>query len=154
MAEKTKTEEKKAKRFYEPTCSKVVDVKEWQVDEKGHHHLVKVGEKNFDDEIQLYKDMTDIKILVDRLNNGDVATIKQLTKEGIYGDVNDYPKEYHPAAGQMALHQLYENQPEEVKKQFPTYELFASYFTNLTEAMVAELAKPKEEKKEEAVNEQ
>lgn len=139
------------KRYYEPVSSGIVPVYEWQVDDKGHHHMVKIGEKDMDAEIQLYKDMTDIKILVDRLNNGDVATIKQLSQEGFYGDVNDFPEEYHPAAGAMALHQLYENQPDSVKVKFPTYELFEKYFTNLTAAMVEEMAKPKEEPKAQEV---
>ena len=66
------------KRFYEPKTSPLVDITEWQVDEEGHHILVKVGEKNLDDEIQLYKDSCDIKVIIERMMNGDVATIKQL----------------------------------------------------------------------------
>jgi len=146
--------QEKPKRFYEPISSGIVPVTEWQVDEKGHHHLVKIGEKNRDDEIQLFKNMTDIKILVDRLNNGDIATIKQLSQPGIYGDVNDYPEEYHPVAGAMALHQLYENKYAD---KFETYEAFEKFYTNLTDAMVQKMLDekfPKEEKKEEvATNE-
>lgn len=152
MAQK---ENPKYPHYYEPKSTGIVPITEWTVDDNGHHKLVKVGEKNLDDEIQLYKDMCDIKILVDRLNNGDVATIKQLSQEGVYGDVNDFPEEYHPVAGAMALHQLYENQPDSVKEKFPNYESFEKYFTNMTEAMIAEMAKPKEEKKDEVVaNEQ
>ena len=139
-----KNEEKKPKRYYEPKTSPLVDIKEWQVDEEGHHILVKVGEKNLDDEIQLYKDSCDIKVIIERMMNGDVNTIKQLASPGLYGDVNDYPSEVHPAAYAQGLHQLYENQPDSVKAQFPTYELFEKYFSNLTEAMIAEMAKPKE----------
>lgn len=146
--EKSKTE-KKFKRFYEPKCSPEVDLTEWTIDEKGHHHLVVTGKKNLDDEIQLYKDECDIKILVDKMMKGDVATITQLTKEGVYGDVNDYPAEYHPAAGAQALHSLYENQPDSIKEQFPTYEKFAAYFTNLTEAMIQAMVKQSEEAPEE-----
>ena len=138
-------EEKKRKRFYEPECSPFVDVTEWQVDEEGHHILVKVGEKNFDDEIQLYKDSCDIMVLVDRLMKGDAATIRQLATPGLYGDVNDFPQDVHPAAYAQGLAQLYENQPDSVKEKFPTYELFAKYFTNLTNEMVQAMFAPKEE---------
>lgn len=140
-------EEKKTerKRYFEPKCSPLVDVTEWRVDEEGHHYVVNVGEKNFDDEIQLYKDSCDIMILVDRLTKGDAATIKQLATPGLYGDVNDFPQEVHPAAYAQGLAQLYENQPDSVKEKFPTYELFAKYFTNLTNEMVAQMFAPKEE---------
>lgn len=150
MQENSKT---KTKRYYEPHCTGIVDVTEWRVDEKGHHHLVKIGEKSLDDEIQLYKDMCDIKILVDRLNAGDPAVIHQLSQPMKYGDVNDYPEEYHPVAGAMALHQLYENQYSD---KFATYDEFEKFFVNLTDAMVADMAKPKEQPKESEgkVNEQ
>lgn len=151
MAEKK--EKKIAKRFYEPTCSEEVEVFEWTIDEFGHHKMVVVGKKNIQDEIQLYKDECDIKILVDKMMKGDTATLIQLSKEGVYGDVNDFPKEYHPAAGAQALQQVYENQSDEIKAKFPTFELFAKYFTNLTEAMIADLGKPQEAPKEENVNE-
>lgn len=147
MAKEEKAEKKEelVKRFYEPECSPIIPVYDWRVDEEGHHLLVQTGEKNFDDEIQLYKDQCDIKIIVDRLTKGDPAIIAQLTTEQVYGDVNNYPKEYHPRAGAQALHQLYENQSEAVKAKFPTYELFEKYFTNLTEAMIGQIFVPKKE---------
>ena len=148
--EKSNAKEQKAvKRFYEPKTSPLVDITEWQVDEEGHHILVKVGEKNFDDEIQLYKDSCDIKVIIERMMNGDVATIKQLASPGLYGDVNDFPQEVHPAAYAQGLKTLYDNQPASVKKQFPTYELFEKYFTNLTEAAINAIFEKKEEVKEE-----
>lgn len=136
-----KEENKKVvKHFYEPKSSPLVDVCEWQEDEEGHHLFVKVGEKNLDDEIQLYKDSCDIKVLIERMMNGDVATIRSLASPGLYGDVNDFPEEMHPAAYADGLKNLYENQPESVKKMYPTYEAFAKYFTNLTEEMVKAMA--------------
>lgn len=137
-------EEKTRKRYYEPATSPLVPICEWQEDEEGHHILVKVGEKNLDDEIQLYKDSCDIKVIIERMMNGDAATIRQLAAPGLYGDVNDYPEEVHPAAFAQGLKSLYDNQPEIVKAKFPTYELFEKFFTNLTEATIAEMYKPKE----------
>lgn len=147
--QKTKTK----KRYFEPDCPAVIDVFDWTVDDRGHHKLKKVGQKNIDDEIQLWKDQTDIKILIDRYNKKDPATLLQLSQEMAYGDVNDYPQEVHKVAHAQALHTLYENQPDSVKEKFPTYELFESYFLNLTDAMVKEMFTPKEEVKETA-NEQ
>lgn len=144
--------EKKKVHYYEPACSEYVDLYEWRVDEQGRHFVVKVGQKNFDEEIQLYKDACDIKVIVDKLINGDVATIKQLSTPGVYGDVNDYPTDVHPAGYAQALNTLYENQPKEIKDKFPTYEKFASYFANLTEAMIKEMFADKKE--EASVNEQ
>ena len=138
-------EEKSPKRYYEPKTSPLVPVCEWQEDEEGHHILVKVGEKNLDDEIQLYKDSCDIKVIIERMMNGDVATIKQLASPGLYGDVNNFPQEVHPAAYAQGLKTLYDNQPASVKEKFPTYELFEKYFTNLTEAMITQMYAPKEE---------
>lgn len=145
MEKKKEEEVSVAKRYYEPKTSPLVPVCEWQEDEEGHHILVKVGEKNLDDEIQLYKDSCDIKVIVERMMNGDVATIKQLASPGLYGDVNSFPQEVHPAAYAQGLKTLYDNQPASVKEKFPTYELFEKYFTNLTEAMIAQMYAPKEE---------
>ena len=142
MAEK---KEKKVKRFYEPECSPFVDVTEWREDEEGHHYLEVVGKKNFDEEIQLFKDSCDIKIIVDRMMYGDAATIKMLATPGLYGDVNDFPQDVHPAAHAQGLYSLYENQPQAVKDKFPTYELFEKYFLNMTDAMVTEMFAPKQE---------
>lgn len=149
MEKSNAKEQKTVKRYYEPKTSPLVDINEWQVDEEGHHILVKVGEKNLDDEIQLYKDSCDIKIIIERMMNGDVETIKQLASPGLYGDVNNFPEEVHPRAFAQGLKQLYENQPDSVKEKFPTYELFEKYFTNLTEAAIAAMYAQKEEKKEE-----
>lgn len=143
--------EKEIKRFYEPECSPIIPLYDWRTDEEGHHLLVKVGEKNFDDEIQLYKDACDIKILVDRMMRGDAATIARLAQPGLYGDVNDYPQEVHPAAYAQGLKNLYDNQPDSVKEKFPTFELFAKYFTNLTDEMVKVMFETKNESKEEEV---
>lgn len=137
------------KRYYEPKTSPLVDICEWQEDEEGHHILVKTGEKNLDDEIQLYKDSCDIKVIVERMMNGDVATIKQLAAPGLYGDVNNFPQEVHPAAYAQGLKSLYDNQPASVKEKFPTYELFEKFYTNLTEQAIASMFAKKEEVKEE-----
>lgn len=145
MEKSDKKEQTTVKRYYEPKTSPLVDICEWQEDEERHHILVKTGEKNLDDEIQLYKDSCDIKVIIERMMNGDVATIKQLATPGIYGDVNDYPQEVHPAAYAQGLKSLYDNQPQSVKDKFPTYELFAKYFTNLTETMVKEMFAEKKE---------
>ena len=145
MEKKKEEEVSVVKRYYEPKTSPLVPVCEWQEDEEGHHILVKVGEKNLDDEIQLYKDSCDIKVIIERMMNGDVATIKQLASPGLYGDVNNFPQEVHPAAYAQGLKTLYDNQPASVKEKFPTYELFEKYFTNLTEAMISQMYAPKEE---------
>ena len=145
MEKKKEEEVSVVKRYYEPKTSPLVPVCEWQEDEEGHHILVKVGEKNLDDEIQLYKDSCDIKVIIERMMNGDVATIKQLASPGLYGDVNNFPQEVHPAAYAQGLKTLYDNQPASVKEKFPTYELFEKYFTNLTEAMITQMYAPKEE---------
>lgn len=141
-------------RFFEPTCPKLVPKYEWKVDEDGHHYLEKIGEYDADAEIQLYKDSCDIKIIIDRMMRGDAATISMLASPGIYGDVNDFPQDVHPRAYAQGLAQLYENQPRAVKDKFPTYEKFAEYFTNLTEAMVGEMFKSQEEVKEPSNGEQ
>ena len=147
MAQEKQAEKKEqeVKRFYEPECPSTLPVYDWRVDEEGHHILVQTGERNFDDEIQLYKDQCDIKIIIDRLTKRDPAVIAQLTAEQVYGDVNNFPEEYHPRAGAQALHRLYENQPDEIKQKFPTYELFEKYFTTLTEGMIAQMFAPKKE---------
>ena len=145
MEKKKEEEVSVVKRYYEPKTSPLVPVCEWQEDEEGHHILVKVGEKNLDDEIQLYKDSCDIKVIIERMMNGDVATIKQLASPGLYGDVNNFPQEVHPAAYAQGLKNLYDNQPASVKEKFPTYELFEKYFTNLTEVMITQMYAPKEE---------
>lgn len=148
--EKSKQEEQKTvRRYYEPKTSPLVDINEWTVDEEGHHILKKVGEKNLDDEIQLYKDSCDIKIIVERMMNGDVNTIKQLASPGLYGDVNDYPEGVHPAAYAQSLKTLYDNQSAAFKEKFPTYELFEKFYANLTEAAIAQMFAPKQEEKQE-----
>lgn len=145
MEKSNPKEQVNVKRYYEPKTSPLVPIYEWQEDEEGHHILVKVGEKNADDEIQLYKDSCDIKVIIERMMNGDVATIKQLASPGLYGDVNNFPQEVHPAAYAQGLKTLYDNQPASVKEKFPTYELFEKYFTNLTEQMINTMYAPKEE---------
>lgn len=137
-------EKTKIERFYEPKCPVTRPVYEWIVDDDGHHIRKQTGEKNFDDEIQLYKDQTDIKLLVERLMAGDPAMIS-LQKNAVYGDVNDYPEEYHPVAGAQALHTLYENQSDEFKAKFPTYEAFEKFFAGLTAEMVNQLTTPVQE---------
>lgn len=138
----------KAKHYYEPECSEYVDVLDWQEDDEGHHFQVVVGKKNVQEEIERYKNATDIKVIVERMMNGDAATIRMLAAPGIYGDVNDYPEEVHPAGYAQGLKTLYDNQPDSVKEKFPTYELFAKFFTNLTEATIAGMYAPNEEVKE------
>lgn len=145
-------QEKQAKRFYEPQCSPMQDVCEWQVDEDGHHLLVKVGEKNFDDEIQLYKDSCDIKILVDKLLKGDPQTILTLSQQGVYGDVNDFPQECHPAALDDSLKQFYENQPASIREKYPRYEDFKNYFLGLTSENIQAMAKAEDEAKQKAAS--
>lgn len=143
MAEKK--QEKKIKRFYEPECPALLPKYQWETDEEGHHYLVKVGEYDADAEIQLYKDSCDIKVIIDKLLKGDTATITMLAQPSAYGDVNDFPQEVHPRAYAQGLQQLYENQPDSVKEKFPTYEKFAAYFGSLTETLIADMFKPKEE---------
>lgn len=138
----------KRKRYYEPKCSKIAKKYDWRVDDEGHHYLVEVGEYNFDDEIQLFRDSCDIKIIIDKLINGDAATITMLAQPLAYGDVDFYPQEVHPRASAQGLLNLYENQPNSVKEKFPTYQLFEKYFLNLTDAMIAEMSKPVEQVKE------
>lgn len=149
MAEK-KQETPNVKRFYEPQCSPMRDVCEWKVDQDGHHIFVKVGEKNFDDEIQLYKDSCDIKILVDKMLKGDSETLIRLSQPGVYGDVNNFPQECHPAALDDTLKQFYESQPDSIKKQYPRYEDFKEYFLNLTNANIQALAEKEAKDKADA----
>lgn len=140
----TQKEKTHVKRFYEPVCPKVLPKYEWRVDDEGHHYQEKVGEYDADAEIQLYKDSCDIKVIIDRMMKGDAATITMLAQPLAYGDVNDFPQDVHPRAFAQGLHQLYENQSDAVKEKFPTFEKFANYFTSLTDAMIAELIKPKD----------
>ena len=148
MEKSNKKERPAPKRYYEPESSPIVPVYEWQEDEEGHHFLVQVGTKNVDEEIQLYKDSCDIKIIIDRMNKGDIGTIHMLSQERMYGDVNDFPQDVHPNAYADGLRQLYENQPDSIKEKFPTYELFANFYKNLTEAAIAAMYAPKEEVKQ------
>lgn len=150
MAQEKQEKKPEAKRFYEPKCSPMRDVCEWQTDNDGHHIYVKVGEKNFDDEIQLYKDSCDIKILVDKLLKGDSQTILQLSQPMSYGDVNNFPQECHPAALDDSLKQFYESQPDSIKAKYPRYEDFKNYFLSVTDATIKTLADAEEAAKKKA----
>lgn len=59
------------------------------VDEKGYETLKVTGETDVQKMIDSYKDMVDLDIVLERLNNGDESALEQV--EGFYADVTGIP---------------------------------------------------------------
>lgn len=61
-------------------------------DEKGRIVLEEAGVENLYDEIQSYKDSTDIHVLLKRYANGDSEALAKV--QGFYADVTEMPKNF------------------------------------------------------------
>ena len=81
-----------SERFYSNVGSPEVTLYVAKVDEDGSIDLVENGKKNLYDEIQSHKDSVDLKLLLQRFNNGETDVLSKV--QGTYADLSDMPKTY------------------------------------------------------------
>lgn len=89
-----------------------------QYGEDGRRKLVKIGEHNLDDEIQMYKDITSIEKIVERyLNIGDISILNR--RPVFYADVTEMPQTYAELLQFNAdIEKNFNSLPIEIKNQF------------------------------------
>lgn len=123
-----------------------------KVGKDGVVDLVESGKENTDDIIQSYAESTDIRVILNRVANGETELLHQ--RNGIFGDFTGMPKTYAEA---LQLHidsnRLFESLPADIRQKFDNDEnkFFASAGTvewteKLDKVLPAELRIKKEEK--------
>lgn len=81
-----------SERFYSNVGSPEVTLYIAEVDDEGTIDLVENGRKNLYDEIQSHKDSVDLKLLLQRFNNGETDVLSKV--QGTYADLSDMPRTY------------------------------------------------------------
>lgn len=85
--------------------------------DNGEIELVEVGLKNTDEEIQSYKDSTDIRLILARCDAGDYSGLN--VKTPLYGDFTEMPKTYAELLQlQIDSNNLFDSLPADVRYKF------------------------------------
>lgn len=86
-------------------------------DEFGRKYLAEDGVRCIYDEIQSFRQETDIKTILAKLANGDSSVL--MKKPGFYGDVSSMPTNIHEVAGLgVKMQNLFDSLPDEVKTNY------------------------------------
>lgn len=97
----------------------------------GDKKLVKTGTTDIQKEIDSHRDLCDVKSIIERLTMS--GEMDKLQARGAYVDLSVLPKnlaEMHDLIHKTEA--AYANLPDNVKKDFPTYEAFMQNFANVT----------------------
>ena len=81
-----------SERVFSNVGSPEVDLYVAEVGDDGAVDLVVNGKKNLYDEIQSHRDSVDLKLLLQRFNNGEVDVLSKV--QGTYVDLTNMPKSY------------------------------------------------------------
>lgn len=94
------------------------------IDEKGVEQLKKTGETDVQKMIDSYKEMVDLDVILERLNNGDDSVLEQV--EGFYADVSEIPVKLQDVMNlNLAGKQLFDGLPPDYKDLYGgNYESF------------------------------
>lgn len=85
--------------------------------DNGEIELVQTGVKNTDEEIQSYKDSTDIRMILARCEAGDYSGLN--VKNPLYGDFTEMPKSYAELLQlQIDSRNLFDSLPADVRFEF------------------------------------
>lgn len=80
----------KKERFYSGSGSRIHDIYEARIDERGHKVLEKTGEEDIYEPIQSYYEETKIENILARCAAGDTEALNQ--RQGVYADITNMPK--------------------------------------------------------------
>lgn len=108
----------KTKKYYSPTGDGYLDTYELKFDkETGIEILVKMGKRNIDDEIQAFKESSEITNIIERFINGEIDLLHQV--DGIYADVTNAPTSYAEYFNKVKeAEKIFDQLPDEVKDKF------------------------------------
>ena len=85
--------------------------------DNGEIELIETGLRNTDEEIQSYKDSTDIRLILARCEAGDYSGLN--VKTPLYGDFTEMPKTYAEVLQlQIDSNNLFDSLPADVRYQF------------------------------------
>lgn len=88
-----------------------------KVDDRGHIDLVVSGRENIYEEIQSHKDSTDIHVILQRYNNGELDALSKV--QGVYQDLTQMPKTYAELLNALIAGENYFNSlPVETRAKF------------------------------------
>lgn len=123
-------------RYFSNSGDRCVPERLAKVDSKGNLELKITGKRDLYSEIQSHKDSCDLRIIVDRIINGDAYALQKLkAKEAMYGDFASMPKNKAELLNQViAAKDYFDNLPVSVKEQFNNnwQEFFINYDENMT----------------------
>lgn len=107
----------KSERFYCEPGSEWRISYQAKVDDRGHIELVESGRQNIYDEIQSHKDSTDIHVILQRYNNGELDALSRV--QGVYQDLTQMPKTYAELLNALISGENYFNSlPVETRAKF------------------------------------
>lgn len=104
--------------FYSPSGNGTIDEYQLKYDKNtGTEVLVKIGIRNVHEEIQSFKDASNINNILNRYLNGEVGLINE--KNGIYGDFTNMPTSYADYFVKVKeAEKIFNQLPDEVKDKF------------------------------------
>lgn len=105
-------------KFISPSGDGFVDVYQLEKDSKGgKEELRKTGRKNLDEEIQAYRESTDITNIINRFVNGETDVLHQV--DGAYVDATDAPKSYAEYFARVKeAEKIFNQLPSDIKDRF------------------------------------
>lgn len=109
---------KRHSKFISPSGNGYVDVYEIRKESKnGNDILVKTGKKCIYDEIQAFKESTDISNILTRFINGETEVLNQVN--GFYADVTNAPTSYADYFNKVKeAKKIFEGLPEDIRNKF------------------------------------
>lgn len=109
---------KRHSKFVSPSGDGYVDVYELVADKNGkNEELKKTGRKNLFEEIQAYRESTEISNIINRFVNGEVDVLHQV--DGYYADVTNAPTSYADYFRRVKeAEKIFEQLPDEIKDKF------------------------------------
>lgn len=103
--------------FYSDPGSKMHDIYEMRLDERGHKVLEKVGEEDIYEQIQSYYEDTKIENIIAKCAAGDKDILNQ--RQGIYADITEAPKNLMEAQNTiLKLQNEFDKLPTEIRAKF------------------------------------
>lgn len=97
------------------------------LDEHGAPKLVVVEVFDQQDEIESFKDSTDISLILRRYEAGDPTALMQ--REGVYLNTLGMPSDIHQASKILgSAKEAYRTLDPELKKEYPSFDAFVSAF--------------------------
>ena len=104
--------------FFSPTGNGTIEEYQLKRDPKtGEESLVCVGIRNIYEEIQAFKESTDISNIIERFVNGETDVLHQV--DGVYADVSDAPTSYADYFNKVKeAEKIFESLPEDIKDKF------------------------------------